>query len=210
MNAKPALLWFVVFVLLVLTALFPAGADAQCYLSQGCKPVDNLTYTPNGTAAPIFTPGAGTYYSPVTVTMTDATPGVLIYYALNGFPTQSSPSCPSPCTITISTTTTLRAMAAGGGISQSGTTVGVYTIAAATPTFSPASGNYPAPLSVAITDTTSGVTIYYAINGFPTTSSPSCLSPCSFSLSSSATVRAMAAGNGYSQSGTGVATYTLH
>ena len=161
-------------------------------------------------AAPVFAPAAGTYYNPVTVTMTDTTPGVQIYYALNGFPTQSSPSCSSPCPITISTTTTLRAMAAGNGISQSSTTVGVYTITANTPTFSPASGNYAAPLSVTMTDTTSGVTIYYAINGFPTTSSPSCSSPCTFSLPSSATVRAMATGNGYSQSGTGVATYSLH
>ena len=161
-------------------------------------------------AAPVFSPGAGTYYSPVIVTMTDTTPGVLIYYAVSGFPTLSSPSCASPCTLMISTTTTLRAMAAGNGISQSRTTVGVYTIAAATPTFSPASGSYPAPLSVTIADTTAGVTIYYAVNGFPTTSSPSCSSPCTFSLPGSATVRAMALGTGISQSGTAVATYTLH
>jgi len=167
------------------------------------------TYT-IAAANPVFSPNPGTYYNPVTVTMTDTTPGVLIYYALNGFPTLQSPSCASPCTITISTTTTLRAMAAGSGISQSGTTVGVYTIAAQTPTFSPPSGNYAAPLNVTISDTSSGVTIYYAINGFPTLQSPSCSNPCTITLSASATVRAIAASNSLSQSGTAVATYTLH
>ena len=49
MNAKSTLPWFHAGVMLVLIALFPVRADAQCYLNQGCRPVDNLTYTPNGT-----------------------------------------------------------------------------------------------------------------------------------------------------------------
>ena len=162
-------------------------------------------------ANPVFAPGSNTFYAPVNVTMTDTTPGVLIYYSLNGFPSTSSPSCSSPCTITISSTTTLRAMAAGAGLSQSGTTVGTYTIAAQTPTLTPASGSYPAPLSVTITETTPGVLIYYAINGFPTTASPSCSSPCQVTVSNtgSTVFRAMATGGGISQSGTAVATYNL-
>ena len=167
------------------------------------------TYT-FAAANPTFAPGPNTFYGPVTVTMTDTTPGVVIYYSTTGFPTTSSPSCSSPCQITISATTTLRAMAAGSGISQSGTTVGVYTIAANTPTFSPASGSYAAPLNVTISETTSGATIYYSTSGFPTTSSPSCTSPCQITISATATIRAMATGNGLSQSGTGVATYNLH
>ena len=159
---------------------------------------------------PVFSPGAGTYYTPVTVTMTDSTPGVLIYYALNGFPTLSSPSCASPCQITISTTTTLRAMAAGNGISQSGTTVAVYTIAAYTPTFSPGSGTYSKPQTVTISDASSGVTIYYTTDGsFPTTSSTSCSNPCTLTVSTTTTLKAIAAGNGISQSSVAVATYTI-
>ncbi len=159
---------------------------------------------------PTFSPSPGTYYAPTTVTITDATPGALIYYSTTGFPSTSSPSCSSPCQVTISTTSTLRAMAAGNGISPSGTTTGAYTIAANTPTFSPASGPYSSPLSVTISDSTSGVTIYYAINGFPTTSSPSCANPCTISLTQSATVRAIAAATGISQSNVAVATYTVH
>lgn len=161
--------------------------------------------------APSFSPPAGTYYTPLTVTISDTTAGVTIYYTTNGsFPTTSSASCTSPCLVSISTTTTLRAMAVGNGISQSSTSVAVYTIAANNPTFSPGSGTYSTPQSVTISDTTSGVMIYYTTNGsIPTTSSTSCPNPCTISVSTTTTVKAIAAGNGISQSGVGFATYTI-
>jgi chitinase len=166
------------------------------------------TYTISA-ANPVFAPASGTFYAPVTVTMTDATPGVLIYYSTTGFPTTSSPSCASPCQILIPTTTTLRAMAAGAGISQSGTTVGTYTIAANAPVFTPGSGTYAHSVSVTMTDSTAGVLIYYSTTGFPTTSSPSCASPCQITISTSTILRAMAAGTGISQSSTTVGSYTI-
>ncbi len=161
---------------------------------------------------PVFSPVSNTYYSPVQVTMTDSTSGVLIYYTTNGtLPSTSSPSCSSPCTVLISTTTTLRAMAAGSGISQSGTSAGVYTIAAVMPTFSPSPGNYNGQQTINISDATSGVTIYYTTNGsIPSTSSPSCSSPCPIVISTTTTVKAMATGNGFSQSSVAVGTYTIH
>ena len=161
---------------------------------------------------PTFSPGAGTYYStPVSVTISDATSGVTIYYTTDGsFPSTSSPSCSSPCSLTVSITTTIRAIAAGNGISQSGTSVAVYTIAANTPTFSPGSGTYSSAQNVTISDKTSGVTIYYTTDGsFPSTSSPSCSNPCSITVSTTSVVRAMAAGNGIAQSGVAVASYTI-
>ena len=160
---------------------------------------------------PTFSPGSGTYYStPVNVTISDTTSGVTIYYSTTGFPTLSSPSCTSPCNVPITTTTTIRAMAQGNGISQSGTAVATYTIAANNPTFSPASGTYTGPLSVTMSDTTAGVTIYYTTNGsFPTPSSTSCSNPCTITVSATTTVKAIAAGNGISQSGVAVATYTI-
>ena len=168
------------------------------------------TYT-IAASAPTFSPAAGTYYStPVNVTISDTTSGVTIYYSTTGFPSTSSPSCTSPCTVPVSTTTTIRAMALGNGISQSNTAVAVYTISANTPTFSPASGTYSAPLSVTVSDTTSGVTIYYTTNGsMPNTSSTSCSNPCTISLSATTTMKAIATGNGISQSAVAVATYTI-
>lgn len=169
------------------------------------------TYTISA-SAPTFSPGAGTYYTPQTVTLSDTSSGATIYYTTDGsFPTLSSHSCSSPCTIAVvSITTTIRAMAAGNGISQSNTSVAVYTIAANTPTFLPASGTYSTPQSVTVSDTTTGVTIYYTTNGsFPTTSSTSCSNPCTIAVSTTTTIKAMAIGNGISQSGVGVATYTI-
>ena len=189
----------------VATTILKAIASGGGYSSSN---VAVATYTIAATA-PTFSPAAGTYYSAQTVTITDTTPGTTIYYAMNGFPSTSSPSCTSPCIVNVSTTTTPHAMAIGNGISQSSTSVAVYTSASQTPTISPGSGTYATAQNVTITDTTSGVTIYYAINGSPTTSSPSCVSPCLVPISASATLRAMAAGNGISQSGTAVATYTI-
>ncbi len=189
------------------TTTLKAIASGGGYVSSN---VALATYT-IAANAPTFSPVAGTYYSPLTVTISDTTAGATIYYTTNGsFPTLSSPSCTSPCPILISTTTTLRAIAAGNGISQSSTSVAVYTIAANNPTFSPGSGTYSTAQSVTISDTTSGVTIYYTTNGsIPTTSSTSCSNPCAITVATSETVKAIAAGTGISQSGVAFATYTI-
>ena len=162
-------------------------------------------------SAPTFSPSAGTYYAPQTITISDATPGTTIYYTTNNtFPSTSSPSCTSPCTVLISSSSTVRAMAIGNGISQSNTVVASYTIAANAPAFSPGSGTYSTAQLITISDSTPGVTIYYTTNNtFPSTSSPSCSSSCSVLISVSSTVRAMALGNGISQSNTAFAVYTI-
>ena len=161
---------------------------------------------------PTFSPAAGTYYSSQSVTISDSVSGATIYYTADGsFPTTSSTSCPNPCKLTVSTTAIIKAIASGGGYGSSSIAVASYTIAANTPTFSPASGTYSKPLSVTISDSTSGVNIYYTTDGsFPSTSSTSCANPCPITLSATTTVKAIAAGNGISQSGVGVATYTIH
>ncbi len=41
--------WLVIFASLAFLTLLPLNAYAQCYLNEGCKPVDYLTYQPNGT-----------------------------------------------------------------------------------------------------------------------------------------------------------------
>ena len=161
--------------------------------------------------SPTFSLAGGTYTTPQTVTIADSTPGVTVYYTTNGtLPTTSSTACTNPCGVSITATTTLRAMAAGNGISPSNPTAAVYTIAALAPTFSPATGTYNAPQAVTLSDATPGVSIYYMTNGsFPTTSSPSCTSPCTIEVSTTSTVRAMALGTGISQSSTSFAAYTL-
>jgi hypothetical protein len=162
--------------------------------------------------APTFSPGSTNSYTPVSVTLSDATSGTTIYYTTNGTsPTTSSNSCSNPCTITVSTTGTIKAMAAGGGYDPSNVAFATYTISAMVPTFTPGSGTYTGAQSVTLSDATSGVTLYYTTNGTsPTTSSNSCSNPCTITVSASETIKAMAIGNGFSQSNVGFATYTIH
>jgi len=161
--------------------------------------------------APTFSPSPGTYSTPQTVTISESISGATIYYTANGStPTTSSPSCSSPCSIGVSTTTTIKAMAVGGSYAQSNTAVATYTITTAAPTLAPSPGTYYTPQTVTITDTSSGATIYYTTNGAtPTTSSPSCSSPCSIGVSVTTTVKAMAIAPGLAQSSISVGTYTI-
>jgi uncharacterized repeat protein (TIGR03803 family) len=79
---------------------------------------------------------------------------------------------------------------------------------AATPTFSPASGNYSSAQMVAISDTTTGATIYYTNDGTtPTTSSAVYNGP--ITVSSTETLQAIAGASGYNNSAVASATYTI-
>jgi hypothetical protein len=77
-------------------------------------------------------------------------------------------------TLTLLAFTTLLAQPFMGSelTSASGVDGGIPQATAATPTFSPAAGTYSTAQTVKITDTTTGATIYYTVNGTtPTTSS---------------------------------------
>jgi uncharacterized repeat protein (TIGR03803 family) len=73
--------------------------------------VFELSPSVNPVTAPVFSPLPGAYTSPVTVTITDATPGTTVNYTLNGAIANpgSGTFCLGP--VTISSTTTLSAIA---------------------------------------------------------------------------------------------------
>jgi hypothetical protein len=101
--------------------------------------------------------------------------------------------------ITISTTTTLQAIAAGNGFAASSEDFGIYRITAAAPTFLPNPGTYSTPQTVTIADSSPGVTIYYTTDGStPTTASPQYNGP--ITISANTTLQAIAAGNGFAAS----------
>jgi hypothetical protein len=170
--------------------------------------VTSATY-PIVAPAPTFTPPTfwGPFTAPTPVTITDTAPGVTIYYTTNGStPTTASTKYTGP--ITVSTTTTINAMAAGGGYAAGAVTSGTYTIVAPTPTFSPgAFGTFTPPTTVTITDAAPGVTIYYTKDGStPTTASPQYAGP--FTVSTTTTIKAIAAGGNYGVSAVASGTYT--
>jgi hypothetical protein len=79
---------------------------------------------------------------------------------------------------------------------------------AATPVLSPASESFSGTISVSVTDSTVGSTIYCTSNGTPpTTSSPAYGAP--FSVSATSNIQCLAAASGYTASAVGGGTYTL-
>jgi uncharacterized repeat protein (TIGR03803 family) len=76
---------------------------------------------------PTFDPAGGTHTAPVTVTISESTPGSTLYYTLDGTtPTTQSTVYTMP--IDIETTTTLKALAAAPGFTHSAVAVAKYTI----------------------------------------------------------------------------------
>jgi glucosylceramidase len=158
-------------------------------------------------AAPVFNLASGTFTSAQTVTITDSTPGATIYYTTDGS-TPTASSTKYTTAMTVSTTQTIRAMATASGYTDSVVASATYTIAAATPVFSPAAGTFTSAQTVTITDTTPGATIYYTIDGStPTTSSTQYMA--AIPVSSTETIKAIAAASGYTNSDVASATYTI-
>ena len=97
------------------------------------------TFTINlpAAATPTFSPAPGTYTSTQSVTLSDTTSGASIYYTTDGTtPTTSSKLFSPSSPISVSTTTTIEAIAVASGYSPSAVATGTYTIGAVGPTVS--------------------------------------------------------------------------
>ena len=103
------------------------SANAAMYLEE----ID-ITWSTGGStgqtvATPTFSPAAGTYGEAQNVSIACSTQGATIYYTTNGnAPTTSSSVYSSP--ITISQTTTVKAMAVKAGMTNSSVATATYTI----------------------------------------------------------------------------------
>jgi hypothetical protein len=161
-------------------------------------------------ATPLISPATGTYTTPQTVTISDASAGVTIYYTTDGT-TPTTSSAIYSTSFTVNATATVKAMASGGGFSASTVAMSVLTInipITETPVISPAGGAYSTPQTVTITDTTPGAAIYFTTNGStPTTAST--LYSGSLTISSTSTVKAIAAAGGLANSGIASASYSI-
>ncbi|MBV8438072.1 MAG: chitobiase/beta-hexosaminidase C-terminal domain-containing protein [Silvibacterium sp.] len=163
-------------------------------------------------ATPTFSLAGGTYTSAQTVTISSSTSGATIYYTTNGnTPTTSSAMYAGP--ITVSSTEQLQAIAVESGYTTSAVASTTYTISSTsstlpTPAFSVAGGTYSSAQTVAISDATSGTTIYYTTNGTTPTTSSTRYSGA-ITVAASETVEAIAVKSGSNNSPVAIAAYTI-
>jgi hypothetical protein len=158
---------------------------------------------------PSFNPWGATFASPPVVSMSTTTPGAQLRYTLDGAtPTEASPLYTGP--ITMSTTTTMKAIGYRSGWSASTVTSSVYTLnygTLATPVMSPTPGTYTSEAAVTLTATT-GATIRYTTNGTtPTATSTIYAGPIAFSATT--TLKAKAFRTDYADSAAASGTYTV-
>jgi len=159
-------------------------------------------------AAPVFSPATGSYTSTQSVTITDATPGVTIYYTTNGTTPTTSSTIYKAGPIIVSNSETLRAIAIATNYSPSAVAWAGYYFPTAKPAFGLASGTYATPQMVTITDATAGATIYFTSDGsWPSKTSAIYTSP--LTVSSTETIKALALAPGDITSPLGEASYTI-
>ena len=172
----------------------------------------NTTGAPQPTqpaaAIPQISPSGGTFAGSQSVTITDTTPGAVIFYTNNANPVWTRYYGP----IVVSNTDTLQAIAVASGYTESLIATGTYTTAStvAEPLISPPTGTYTSPQSVTITDTTPGAIIHYTTNGTtPSLSSPVFNPASPISVTSTQTIKALAVASNYVTSPEAAATYTI-
>ena len=196
------------------------GFAACMGLLTGCSHSGAPAPTPTPvtqTAAVAISPGAGTFTSAQSVTLTDSSSGAVIYYTANGTtPTTSSAQYTSPIAITAAGTTTISALAVAPGDTASTVTTAAYTLTlappqTATPTFSPAAGTFTTAQNVTLADATAGAVIYYTTNGSaPTTSSTPYTGAIPISVAGTTTIHAIAVAPNYTASSVASGAYLLN
>ena len=150
-----------------------------------------------------------------TINLTDTTTGAAIYYTTDG-------TVPAPgqgttqkfsAPFTLSASGSVKALAIATGYLNSALTTTSFTLQRATnPTLSPTGGAISSTQPITLADTTTGAAIYYTTDG--SVPSPGMGTTkkygSPFTLSTSATVKALAVASGYMSSAIAQANYTVH
>jgi hypothetical protein len=157
---------------------------------------------------PVISKSSGTYNASQTLSFSDATPGAVIYYTLDGKTPSETTGIRYAGPGTLNTSATVKAIAYAPGYAPSPVVTASYRLVVAQPTISPASGSFKGPVTVTIAGATPGATIFYTTKGnLPTTSSTVYTGP--FTISGDERVIAIAAKTGFTASATAEQTYKL-
>jgi hypothetical protein len=188
----------------------PMVANGKVYLgSESQVSVFGLLGGSVQATVPVISPAPQSFSSSLQVSITDSTTGATIFYTTDGTtPTTASSQYTAP--FTISSTTTVNAIAAGTGILASPVASATYTLTTqvAAPTYNPPAGMYSTVQSVVITTTTPNSTIYYTTDGTtPTTASLRYTG--AVTVSATETLDAIAVASGLSNSPVASGLYTI-
>ena len=143
-------------------------------------------------AAPVITPNGGSFSTAQNVTLSTTTSSAAIYYTRDGStPTPASTLYAGP--ISVSTNTTIKAIASAAGFVQSAVSSATFTFTTQTPTvtFAPAPGTYSSSQTVTLSNTDANAKIYYTTDG-STPSASSILYAGPIQVSTSETIKAIA------------------
>jgi len=155
---------------------------------------------------PSISPASGVYSSPVSVAISDVTPGAVIYYTTDGS-TPTSGSLRYSGALTVAVPETVQAIATGPTFLNSAVATAQYQFQVQQPIFSPAPGSYPSPISVTLSDPTPGAVLYYTTDGsVPTRASSTYGSP--ITVTQATTITAFASATGYLDSSVVSGTYS--
>ena len=168
----------------------------------------SFTYTVETVATPTITPNGGELkYGNNTVTIACATADATIYYTTNGAtPTTSSTKYTGAFTLTSNATVKAIAVKTGWNNSSVASASFTYTVeTVATPVIAPNGGEIEAGTTISISCATSGATIYYSTNG----AEPTTVYSAPFALNEVATVKAVAKKEGWNNSATAQASFTI-
>jgi hypothetical protein len=157
---------------------------------------------------PTFNIDPGIFESERIVTISSTTPGVTIHYTTTGLdPSVSSATYSGP--LTISTNTTLKAIAVKNKMVNSYIQSSDYVIKAAKPTFSPVAGTYAVAQYVTLSSTTTGASIFYTKDGSDPTDA-STLYTAPVHVTETSTLKSFTVKEGMADSDISTASYVIH
>ncbi|MGA2434112.1 MAG: chitobiase/beta-hexosaminidase C-terminal domain-containing protein, partial [Bryobacteraceae bacterium] len=170
--------------------------------------VSTATYTIRA-VAPTFSPAGGTSTTPQTVMLSTATSGASINYTTDGSAPSNTAGTLYAGPITVSGTTTIKAVAFASGLTDSTVSTATYTIRAVAPTFSPTGGTSTTPQTVTLSTTTAGSSINYTTNGSAPSATAGTLYTGPITVSGTTTIKAVAFASGLTDSTVSTATYKI-
>src|ERR1035438_7007191 len=158
-------------------------------------------------AAPTFSPSGGDYTTAQSVSLSSSTSGAGIRYTTDGSTPSDTVGTVYGGPLTVSATTTIKAVAYASGFTNSGVATSVYNILVATPSFSPGGGNYLTAQTVTIGTATAGAAIRYTTDGSSPSNTVGTVYSGPVAVTATTTIKAIAYASGFTNSGVATAVY---